>query len=109
MDSIQSKIDEINASHGDSIIAVFSIPIGAIVGYTDYNSNVWTLTWIINHINSFGDWISSFTSPANSNEIYYPESVSREFEGYTPKNKKLLHYPYRYIGFNPPNRYSKNI
>ena len=30
-------------------------------------------------------------------------------DGYTPRNKKLLQYPYLYLGFNPANRKSKNI
>lgn len=34
-------------------------------------------------------------------------SLPTSIDGYTPRNKKLLTYPYIYLGFNPPNGTSK--
>ena len=105
--TLKTKLDEINNKGlGQNVITIFSIPIGAVIGNVDEDNNEWTLQWLINR-SVFGDWIWSFK--ANPIDINYPEYLSNCFNGYIPKNNKLYHYPFHYLGFNPPNRFTKNI
>lgn len=105
--TLKTKLDDINnRGLGQNVITIFSIPIGAVVGNIDEDNNEWTLAWLINRT-VFGDWIWSFK--ADPIEVPFPFNTATAFEGYTPKNKKLYHYPYNYLGFSPPNRFTKNI
>lgn len=94
--TIQGLLDTINrAGYGESIVAVFSIPALALVGF-----NGWTLSdlissdaliyWIVNDFKA---------NPLNLNLVSLPSSL----DGYTPRNQKLRTYPYIYLGFNPIN------
>lgn len=89
-------INQVNQS-GDKILTVFSIPKLAIQsripvdppGQTTYYAEVLPSTFKQNPI----------TKTLNSR----PNSI----DGYTPRNKKLLQYPYLYLGFNPQNGIQK--
>lgn len=81
---------------GDSIISVFSIPTTAIFPYDDYTIDelddpyqVWGF-WITNQYESTGRTVTL-------------NGVPSKLDGYTPRNKKLLTYPYCYLGFTPTN------
>ena len=90
---IQGLLDTINnKGFGDSIISVFSIPVLAVVGF-----NGWTLDHLIDDNNSFLMWlVSDFkANPQTLNLVARPSSI----DGYTPRNKKLLTYPYLYLRF----------
>ena len=101
--NLRSMINQINnAGFGDSIITVFTIPKCALLGYIDSNGDEWTEEVLDEE--QYGDWITTsgdFT--ADTTEISLT-SGRGTFEGYSPKNNKLFHYPYSYIGINPPNR-----
>ena len=88
-----------NAGNGEKIITVFSIPRLAVkdrlsefdeqtllyvtsILYLDYNQTVVTKT-----LNA------------------RPSTI----DGYTPRNKKLLQFPFVYLAFNPSNRITKYI
>ena len=105
--TLKTKLEEINnLGLGQNIITIFSIPIGAVIGYTDHDNNEWTVAWLTNRT-VYGDWIWSFK--ADPILVPFPFETVNGFEGYTPKNNKLYHYPYNYLGFSPPNRHTKNI
>lgn len=94
--SIQGVLASINnKGFGESIANVFSIPAIALEGINnlslnDLISNEAIVYWIL----------SDFKANAhNLNLITRPSSI----DGYTPRNKKLLTYPYLYLGFNPIN------
>ena len=90
---IQGLLDSINSKgFGDSIISVFSIPVLAVVGF-----NGWTLDHLIDDNNSFLMWlVTDFkANPQTLNLVARPSSI----DGYTPRNKKLLTYPYLYLRF----------
>lgn len=81
---------------GESIANVFTVPAISVVGY----ENNWTLEDVLSGVQW---WLSNkveFNAPPhNLNLITRPSSI----DGYTPRNKKLLTYPYLYLGFNPIN------
>lgn len=100
-----------NASNGDKIISSFTVPklalkdfftedrkIGEIVGtlktYKIYAFQGSALSTVVNNFKQSIKSISSFSRP-------------NSIDGYTPVNKKVLTYPYCYIGMNTPNSSKK--
>lgn len=94
---LQGLLDTINRKgFGEAIINVFSVPAFAFVGF-----NGWTIADVSNPDKELLWWITSDSSaPAY---IVTLISTPNNLDGYVPKNKKLLQYPYLYIGFNPCN------
>lgn len=84
---------------GDKILTVFTIPKLAIKSLIPVDPPGTTTYWwqILDndHTELPQNWLFSPTPSA--------------LDGYTPKNQKLRTYPFCYLGFNPQNRYSKNI
>ena len=77
---------------GNDVIAVFSIPTCAINGIDSK-----TLAQLDNPATSFGQWIINDTSfPAV--DFDFPVEIT-SLNGYVPRNKKLLQYPFTYLGF----------
>lgn len=80
--------------NSNNILTVFTVPKIAVNpqqepswvsnGYLILNDNYYTTPTYLNNINAL--------------------TLNDDFEGYTPKNKKLLQYPYTYLGFNPVER-----
>lgn len=92
---LSNLLSDINESQqGDKILTVFSIPHFAVKnleveatspkGYYVIKENFLQL-------------------PITKTLLSTPTTI----DSYTPKNKKLLTYPYLYLGFNPPNGSSK--
>lgn len=77
---------------GQYVVATFTVPILAFKSI--YVPDIPTATRIESNIIEQPIEYTVATRPTNLN-------------GYTPKNKKLLTYPYTYIGFNPSNGSSK--
>lgn len=76
--------------NGDKIFTVFTIPKIAVQD-------------TFNDTNTF-KVLENFTQ----NPIFKTlNSRPQNLDGYVPKNKKLLSYPYCYMGFNPPNGNTK--
>lgn len=94
--SLISELDFINnvKGKGQSIECVFAIPAFALVGL-----NNMTLNELLT-VNTLAYWISgNFKANAKNVNLITPTTI----DGYTPNNKKLLTYPYVYLGFNPQN------
>lgn len=88
-------LNDINVlGYGDSVVAAFTIPALAIYGkdsldeYIDDDDVVFFWPW------------DGFTSAGRDVTL---NSTPSQINGYTPKNKKLLTYPYCYLGFCPSN------
>lgn len=96
---LQSGLELINGhGHGDAIMTVFTIPALAVIGL--YN-------WSLNDLtrgNGVREWI---INTFKANPITKTLNAVNSLDGYTPRNKKLLTYPYCYLGFNPSNGSSK--
>lgn len=80
-----------NYDNSNNILTVFTVPKLAFTipeGSTDWSQNGY---YIINE--------DIFSTPKyiNLDEL----TLNSDFDGYVPKNKKLLQYPFTYIGFNP--------
>lgn len=80
--------------NSNNILTVFTIPKIAVNpqqepswvsnGYLILNDNYYATPTYLNNINAL--------------------SLNDDFEGYVPRNKKLLQHPYTYLGFNPIER-----
>ena len=94
--TIQGLLQTINnAGFGQSIIAVFSVPALAFVGY-----NSLTLSELIEDSAMLLWIVTDFKASAQTlNLTARPSTI----DSYSPRNKKLLTYPYLYLGFNPQN------
>lgn len=89
-------INQPSVGLGNDVIAVFSIPTCAINGMGNK-----TLAQLDDPTTSFGEWIINATSfPAV--EWDFPIEIT-SLNGYTPRNKKLLQYPFSYLGFTANN------
>jgi hypothetical protein len=84
--------------HGESVIAVFTIPAISIYGKENLNKYI-----SLDDDIRFWPW-DGFSSSGRDITL---NSTPTQINGYTPKNKKLLTYPYCYLGFNPTNGNSK--
>lgn len=98
--TIQGLLQTINnAGFGESIVAIFSIPALALVGFnsltlSDLISSDSLLLWIVNDFKA---------DPISINLNALPSTI----DNYTPRNQKLRTYPFVYLGFNPSNGNSK--
>ena len=100
--TIQGLLSTINSASigkGDSIIAIFSVPALAFVGYngltlSELIENSSLLLWIVNDFKA---------NPITINLNSLPNTL----DGYTPRNQKLRTYPFIYLGFNPQNASEK--
>lgn len=80
--------------HGESVIAVFTIPAISIYGKENLDSYIDLDTSI-----RFWPW-DGFSSSGREITL---NSTPTSINGYVPKNKKLLTWPYCYLGFCPSN------
>lgn len=91
-----------NAGFADSVVAVYSIPTIAILG--------WDPTYSIEELDDryqvWGFWVNN-QFESNGREINF-NSTPSTLNGYTPRNQKLRTYPYCYLGYEPSNG-SRNI
>lgn len=81
---------------GNDVISVFSIPTCAINGIDSK-----TLSQLDDPTTSFGQWIINATSFSPVEWDFSVEITS--INGYQPRNKKLLQYPFCYLGFTGNN------
>lgn len=84
-------------NHTDAIMTIFTIPALALDGFKDLGWQQWLTGaswWLVNDFKANSLRVGLASTPTNLN-------------GYTPRNKKLLTYPYCYLGFNSPNTSSK--
>lgn len=96
---VLSDINSPNIGKGDSIIAIFSVPALALVGYngltlSELIEDSAMVLWIVNDFKA---------NPITINLNSLPTSL----DGYTPRNQKLRTYPFVYLGFNPQNSSEK--
>lgn len=92
---ILTMLKEINdKGFGGSVIAVFTVPAISIYGKENLDSYISLSAdihfWPWDGFSSLGRDITLNSTPTSIN-------------GYTPKNKKLLTWPYCYLGFTPSN------
>lgn len=86
-------ISDINGeSHGDGIISVFTVPKLAVKTLANYIENNPGYA-------PYPIAVSIIEAPTEKVLNSRPSSI----DGYTPRNKKLLQYPFLYLGFNPQN------
>jgi hypothetical protein len=80
-----------NSDNSNNILTIFTTPKLAFT--IPETSNSWSTNgyYVINE-NIFSTPLYKQLDPLTSNS---------DFEGYVPRNKKLLQYPFTYIGFNP--------
>lgn len=98
------------SSNSSYVVACFSVPKLAVKDFmTAENSLLRTNP-------SANDGVYLIASGQNLNTSFMQNAVTKNLtsrpssiDGYTPRNKKLLQYPYLYVGFNPQNRKRKNI
>lgn len=84
-----------NDGNGDKILTVFSVPRLALLNRIAENEpdpNV--------HYYYYDPLEENYKQSVVTKTL---ASRPTSLDGYTPRNKKLLTYPYLYIGFNPPN------
>ena len=84
-------------SYQDDIKAVFSVPSCAVLGFDPDT----TLTDLDNPDDVWGQWLTGNLDLTGYSFTIDPKITT--LSTYTPRNKKLLQYPYAYLGFNPPN------
>ena len=91
-------------NNSEYIVACFSVPRLAVSSFlTDDNLLAGSFggiplanIWVLQGNNALKEFIQSAVS-------YSLPSRPNSLNGYTPRNKKLLTYPYLYIGFKPQN------
>lgn len=85
-----------DAGFGDDIKAVFTVPSISVLGLANYslatleNQNATVSSWVYSGLDSAGREFTLNSTPTS-------------LDGYTPRNKKLLQYPFCYLGFTPSN------
>ena len=93
---LQIFLNTVNSSgDGDKILTVFSVPKLALLDRITQNEpdpNV--------HYYYYDPIQSDYKQSAITKTL---TSRPSSIDGYTPRNKKLLQYPYLYLGFNPQN------
>lgn len=95
--------------NGDKIVAVFTVPKLAVSQLMNSNNRIGYAPTLTDPV-----YALQFKGISDSTQIYNQDpltldTISRPstLDGYTPKNKKLLTYPYCYLGFNPLNATQK--
>ena len=80
----------------ESIVAIFSVPAIALYSLPNVSQEN-----LLDIDSEFARWIpDGFESPGRELTL---ASTPSSIDGYTPKNKKLLTFPYTYLGFTPSN------
>lgn len=80
----------------DKVMTIFTIPALAVLGFETFtkenllNPAYDHGAWIFENMNTNGYDVTLFSNPST-------------LDGYNPRNKKLLTYPYLYLGFTAPN------
>ena len=98
MNKILDMIKTIDtAGYGEDIKAVYSIPTVAILGW-DVS---YTIQELDNRYQVWGFWVNNQWS--GDGRDFTLNSTPSSLNGYTPRNKKLLQYPFCYLGFTPTN------
>ena len=98
MNAILSKLKDINDhAHGDDVKAVYSIPTVAIFGWDDE----YTINELDDRYQVWGFWVNN--QFYGDGREFTLSSTPSSLNGYTPRNKKLLQYPFCYLGFTPTN------
>ena len=92
----QQLITNINAySQGDKIFSAFLIPRMAVSTFiADYSHD-------IDGAKGFAQLSSDYMEGLDEHIVLIDKPSQNNW--YSPRNKKLLTYPYCYLGFNPPN------
>ena len=80
--------------NSNNILTIFTIPKLAV------NTPISSSSWQEHGFNVINENLMS-TPKYLSNETFEAITTNTNFENYTPKNKKLLQYPYIYLAFNP--------
>lgn len=84
-----------NKGYGDYIISAFTIPYLPVVN-------------LLTNARAVGNDYDAYLLSGDSFNTYVETEtfagVPNNLDGYIPENKKLLQYPYVYLGFNAPNR-----
>lgn len=92
-------------SPSDYVVSVFSLPCFALNGIKG-NATSWFYPY---SKNAYSNKVDVTPSDLTNNSFKAPSitktlaSRPSSIDGYTPRNKKLLTYPYCYLGFNPAN------
>lgn len=91
----------VNAGYPDDIVSIYSIPTCAIYGW----SQDYTIEELDDPNEVWGFWCQNF---ADFDGLTWDVAIAMtNLNGYTPRNKKLLQYPFCYLGFNAPNGATK--
>ena len=94
-------------SYIGDIKAVFGVPSCSIYGFDSLAQNPYTLEELDNPDTYWGTWlVGNIEIPGVEFNV---DCNITTLNGYTPRNKKLLQYPYCYLGFNPLNGSEKVI
>lgn len=93
-----------NKSLDESIIAVFTVPVTAIYGIIPNMTDEQIDNSLENQNLRF--WANISLNDCHGRELSL-NGHHTSIDSYVPRNKKLLHYPYQYLGFNPSNGTSK--
>ena len=105
---VLEKILELSTlGFANDIKAVFSVPSVAVYGFDSLSEDPYTLSELDNPDTYWGSWLVGNILP--SGVEFTVDCNITTLNGYTPRNKKLLQYPYCYLGFNPLNGSEKVI
>lgn len=94
--------ETINArGYGDYVISAFTVPQFAIRNFFTNERKIGTsyTAYALTGTPLYQGMLDITNIPATPNSL----------DGYVPVNQKLRTYPYMYLGFNPLNRWFKNI
>lgn len=88
-----------NEDNSNNILTIFTVPKLAIT--PPAGSTSWTNQgyYVVND--------NAYETPKYLSNFFDALTTSTDYEGYVPKNKKLLQYPYTYLAFTPVNGESK--
>lgn len=81
-----------NEDNSNNILTIFTVPKLALTSQ------------ILGEIETDGYVVLNdnfYATPSYLHNFIDALTVSSDFEGYVPKNRKLLQYPFTYLGFNP--------
>lgn len=84
--TLATNIFDLQNNQSDYVVACFTVPYCAVKDNIEIKGTGWGV-------------LAGKSSATIQNLISTPTSL----DGYTPRNKKLLQYPFLYVGFNPPS------
>lgn len=88
---------------GDLVVTIFTVPRLAFLGYDGITlSDISNPNWTYSHW--YNDYEERLTSQGRTVIL---NGVGSSLDSYTPRNKKLLSYPYTYLTVNPINGSTK--